>query len=298
MVTPSADGGAGDQGLSPGGRKILEDAGLAPQPGTGQGAKGPGDVQSPSELTVDFDGVQRNVKVDELTAAFREREQTKALQAAVEAKLRQHGDIEALTGLRRVIDEMTPTQKAKMQAYLQNPDLLNDDRQTETDDDDVDAADRVVQRMTGKTNGQKAPAGLPPEFRDEWEQMKQAMGLLIGAETQRVQTGRKQSLSDQVDKAMKEYPLFQEDPVAASFARRAILAEYQTDPEAGLDKLVTSAARELHKMKTASQQQLLEDVGFERPSALPPPPKGGFRGKHSLENGGPRAAALRALSGL
>lgn len=300
MVTPSANGNVqAPEGPSATALQILANAGHGPTPGTGQGAKDPGGAQPPSELTVDLgDGVQRTVKVEDLVGAFRSREQTAALNAALDSKMRQFGDVEGIQEMRAHIGKMKPAHRAKVLEILQNPDVLDGNEQAEIEDGgDEDAADQVVQRLQGKQPKVNRKAGTVEIDATEYEQLKQVVLHLAGAEQTRMETGRKQSMADQVRSTMASYPTFKgpENAVAASLAEDAVLAQLTADPSLGVENAVKSVARRLHALKTNAQQTMLEDAGIQHPSVLPQPPKGGFRGANSLANGGPARAAREAL---
>lgn len=302
MVTPSAAGeGQAPNGVSATALDILAKAGIGTQPGTGQGAKDPGGEQPPSELTVDLgDGVQRTVKVEDLVGAFRSREQTAALNAALDSKMRQFGDVEGIQEMRERIGKMKPAHRAKVLEILQDPDVLDGNEQAETEDGgDEDAADQVVQRLQGKQPRVNRKAGTVEIDAAEYEQLKQVVLHLAGAEQTRMESGRKQSMAEQVRTTMASYPLFKgpENAVAASLAEDAVLAQLTADPAVGVENAVKSVARKLHAMQTKAQQTMLDEAGITHPSVLPQPPKGGFRGANSLANGGPARAARQALNG-
>lgn len=300
MVTPSnEDDGQASQGeISAIAREILSNAGGGQKAGTGQGAKGSGGAQPPSEITLDFDGVERTVKVDELAKAFREREQTAATKATVDAQMRQIGALDGAQQMLGLIGKMSPQQRAKFQQYLQDPHLLDEPQRDETEDGDEaddDTTERVVRRLQG--NGQRPQQrnsnGKVEVDSEEFELWKAALVELARAEQERRQEGHRKTVTEQVKSRMDEFPVFKDRANRAirDFAEESILSQLAGNPDANVEKLVAKAAQRLSAMKAETQQGVLEEVGLQRPE-LPPLPKNG----RSLANGDLRRAAMRALT--
>lgn len=295
MVTPSSEG---EGQVSQAAMRILEQAGVVQKAGTGQEAKGSGDAQPPSELTLDFDGVERTVKVSDLATAFREREQTAATKATVDAQMRQLGALDGAQQMLGLIGKMGPQQRAKLQQYLQDPASLDEPEREETDDGDEaddDIAGRVAQRLQGNGSKpkQRASNGRVEVDAQEYELLKAAVVELAQAEHGRRQDGHRKTVAEQVSAKMDEFPVFKDrrNKAIREFAEDSIRAQLQSDPDASVEKLVTKAAQRLGTMKADNQREVLEEVGLESPE-LPPLPKN----RRSLANGDVRRAAERILT--
>jgi len=228
-----------------------------PQP---QGEQGNIDANTDKELTVDVGGVQRTVKMSELTKAFNERETTAKAKELVEARLAEFGDLNSVRQLKQTIESLDGTRRSKVMSLILN--------QSDPDEDDSDDAfARAVFDDDGRSKGKDGGSqqgNLPREVVEKLGFLEKAVMSLATEANQRFETQKKATLETQVNEQMNQYPLFAKDKVAAALAKDGIMAMLAADQSATPEKVVRSAAGKLQELLNARRQDDVERLGGPR----------------------------------
>lgn len=235
------------------------------------------------ELTVDVGGVERVVKIDELVAAFRDREKaTKALQT-VQERMQELGNLDTLRKLEEQIGSLDPRRRAKVMDLLTG---AEDDGEGDLEDH-FDAAfgeGRRPQRSVAKPASKEER-----ELLARLDYLEKGMQAFAAREMSRIKEEQSTSLSSQVDQEMSQYPLFKQNAVAASLAKDSIMAMLAADSAAAPDKVVRSAAGRLQDLLNQRQQQMNEESGVPRTMVQP-------EQKKVLNAQGLKSGAVRRLA--
>ena len=250
-----------------------------------------GEQAEQQKLTVDVGGVQRTVTMEELTAAFNDREQTLATRKTLDERLAELGDLNSVKRLNQQIGTLDHKSRAKVMAILSG--------QGDDDDDDSmeDAVRQELRRQPGAQDEEDGdePRGVPRDFAKKFDYLQEVVMALAKRENTRVVTETKATLQSRVETEMSQYPLFQQDPVAASLAKDSIMAMLAADQSAEPDKVVRSAAGRLQELLTQRQQDAAASLGVPRTMVQPQERKG--LNAEGLRTGVVRKLAERLLSG-
>jgi len=275
--------------LSDAARTILEKVGMRQEPPAAEAPQDKGS-QQPTELEIDHGGIKRRVKVEDLTKAFTEREQTLAAAQAIQKQLAEAGKDQSLAALRDAIDGLDADRRAKVFSILQGT-----DEPEAPEDDEID----------GLPPGRKpAQRSTPQPTFDEgrFSQLERAVQALAGIANKNHQTELHTTRQQQVRKLMESIPLFKNDPGAAGLAEDHILLKLATDPNATLEQVMVSTAQRLQQLQDAAKRGVVDEAGIPLPRGLrlpemPKPKRQGDLGR-ALRGGDVRKAAERAFNYL
>lgn len=275
--------------LSPEAQKIMAQAGLLPEsPQNGQERVGP---EAPKELEVDVGGgVMRRVSVEDLAESFRRSSTIAASEKAVQDRLAQLGELEAVRALQARIGSLDASRRQKVLSLLQG----------QADEPDVDDTDEQIVREAfgnGARNGD-AGHGATPEIKELMRQVQrqgEALQALAAIENGRRRDYEFQTTGQRVDKLMDEFPALRgAEPAARMFAKDFIMATVASSPkDAPIEDMVRQAAARLQEVQARSQTQADEFPGVP---TLPRReiPNGALTAK-GLKSGLVRQLALDAL---
>lgn len=203
------------------------------------------------EMIVDWGGVQRRVKVQDLVATARNAEQLMAqAQALSEAAKQTVVHNEAVKGFAQRVEQLTPSQREKLQQFFQTPDaFVPAPKQPAPEDDPFLAA--PAQRPT-----------LDPVIQKRIDDIEEGFKTMAGFLTQIGTERQAQTLSQSVDRLMSELPVFQASPEPlVRMARNAILTQLARDPKAPIEQLVQRAALEAQDVHTSYKPGLASPRG-------------------------------------
>lgn len=205
-------------------------------------------------------GTKRRVPVKDLVGAYTNQANLAAEREALNASLAELGQKKGLDALAQRLAALPADRRAQVLSLLdpQQPPApaRNGHRQRqEVDDDDLLAE--------GGLEGAREPeaAALPPEFLDEFEQVRESVKVLAARESGRIRAEQAKSTGERVDALMGDYPIFGQHAAAAKFARNHIMSQVIANPKANIDDIVKAAAVELHGLTKPPPEGELERPG-------------------------------------
>lgn len=259
--------------------------GLAEAVSKGQGPSAPaapgGQPNQPTtqEVEIDDGGVKRRVPVTEIQKVWAQKASLDQQARALEERFRQAGQDESLRALRNQLEQLPPSRRAKIAALMAGED--------DGDDGGQDPTERLIRSSLGATDDDPQPQQrLPREF----EELRNVVYSLAHEANQRHQETRRQTMGQQVDKLMAEYPVFRGEKAAASFAKDSVMSAIAANPQADMESLVRSAAARLQELQAPRPETSEVRRGF--PSAA----LNGVRpNAEAMKRGDIRKAALSFL---
>lgn len=286
-TNPEAEAVSAEPGqLSPEAQRILAQAGVdTAQKPNGQARVG--EPETPAELEVDVGGgVKRRVPVSVLGETFRRQHEIEAAKQAVDARLAEMGDLQAVKGLQARIADLPPDRRQKVLALLQGADP------DEGGDDDVDTA--IVREAFGDS-----PRGKPPDLQgwspSRMERLEQAVMALASVENGRRREVEFTTTGQRVDALMGEFPIFKGNEAVRTFAKDSIMSQLASAPKGtSLEDVVHRAAAKLKDIEDRAQARTLEGLGVH-PTLHRPQVKDGVLTAKGLKSGDVRRAAADFL---
>lgn len=223
----------------------------------GEGDSQQGDIGGQAglkELKVDVGGVERVVKVEDLVAAFNDRETTTKTMQQVNDRMQELSRLESVRKLEEQIGSLDPARRAKVLNLLAGDD----------EDDDIDDHVQAAFPKARQPNGSDRDSTVERDVASKLSYMEQALQTLAAREMARIREENHNSLASKVDREMAQYPLFKQNAVAASMAKDSIMAMLAADQSAKPETVVRSAAGKLQELLNLQQQALNEESGVPR----------------------------------
>jgi hypothetical protein len=242
------------------------------------------DKTATKEFEVDIgNGVKRRVPMDDLVKTYLRKNEVDSTKEALEKRFAEIGDLQSVRALQKRIESLDGARQRKVLAILQGED--------DSEPEDGDEIDRTIDKGSPRSREAAPPDdGLQQRF----DTLENAVRALAARENGRLQTERKQTISERVDALMKQFPIFSEEKndAAIAFAKKSIMTQVLTGQGADLEGVVQEAAAELQAFKHRAQDAVREEVGV--PRRLEGVPKGGLKGG-DLKSGKVRALAASLL---
>lgn len=238
-----------------------------------------GQPDSPKEMLVDVGGAKRTVKVDELVAAFTEREKSVQATKAAEARLAELGDLNSIRALKQTIDSLDGRRRQKVLALLAG------------DEDEEDLDQGIRSAASGESDDGAIRDGLRPAegiSKAQFDELYRAVQVLAQREGGRMVSEKKQTLAEKIQAEMSQYPVFSGNEHAAAFARDSIITQL-THQEGDVSASVREAAARLQGMLDRRREELMEEVGVPRSMVQP-------ADKRQLSAKGLKSGAVRRLA--
>jgi len=255
-----------------------------------------GKVTTPEELTVDWGGTPRNVKVADLVAAAQKAEDVQQLEAALEKKLKLVGNLDGYKALQDRIDSLSEGQKQKLQSFLLSPDS-EDDMSEDDDLDDDDDAEAALRRRVEQAGAEKNGRTRSDPEAKRLDTLEKAVQALVRMAQSNIEQTRAQTVSQQVDQQIENWPalkaLREAEPEGFQYFRDQILTQHAMNPEVGLDKLAAKAAKVAQTMVDRGVNGALAPVTMGPDGSVPVPSKPPT--KEDLASGGIARMAQQML---
>ena len=208
-------------------------------------------------------GVKRRVSVAELGETFRRRQEIETARQAVDARLAEMGELQAVKALQDRISGLDASRRQKVLSLLQG---------SEADGDDDDEVDTAIVR---EAFGDSARNGNSPDLRgwspSRLEQLEQAVRALAHIENGRQREVQTQTTGQRVDALMSEFPIFKTGSDAVrEFAKDSIMSQIAAAPRGTpIEEVVHRAAAKLKEVEDRAQARTLGALGVQptRPTA-------------------------------
>lgn len=241
---------------------IAEAKGKKDGSGSSDGTK----VETPEELEVDWNGTKRKVKVADLVKTAQREDELKQLDASLDRKLQLVANLDAFKAMQERLNGLTPVQRQRLNAILQEPNVLDDN---EDDDDETDALEGAAAK-----NGREQPPAENKRL-DKLEAGLNAIAQFLknDKDQQRHEKQEKQ-VREQLAEQWENWPVLQaldkDDKEGAAYMRRSVLNALAAEPDKGLAKHVAEAATQVQRRADRHRREEQEQLTGGTVPQLPP----------------------------
>lgn len=257
--------------------------------GSAGGDGGQKEQPVPDEITVDYGGTRRTLKVSDLVEAHRGRDESRQQSEVAKRLLSAYGDIDQLTQLRDRIGNLNENQRGKLIALLSGQDQ-DDEPQEQQDPDDPDTLlNNLPRAKPGRTQA-------PDPASARMDRIEGALRELANDLVGRRQESARQTAARQIEEIVAQHQDLNSQE-ARDYVREQVLESLRGNPNLDVGKAVGNHAKVLKGLMDASRRSLL---GPTRNPTAPPTralPEKTFKGQ-DLQNGKIAAAVDEVLRQL